>query len=626
MITIVILIILATVSINAIFGNNGLIQSAEKGKIAQEKAEVRERLELVLADAYAEKHVAKEKYNENDYLDEFIYSREPDAEVAETEISLNGYTFELDRSVPQLGEYIGEAGNLPPTIRNIKVIEKTETSAKIEVIVARGEGVKYKYSIKKASEGDESYTQAVERGENTYEFTGLEKLNKYTAKVELIKDNQVVDTEIIEIQMEAPEDSTAEPPAVAEGMTPVKWNGSNWVKTTANDKDWYNYAEKKWANVVLGDATFNGETLDENKAYSMLVWIPRYAYQITSQYHQNGSGAGNINVVFVDRNNQNKNKTKTYKEEYPSYTTGSGMSDYVVHPAFNYGGTKLAGIWVGKYETSHTGCTTDRTTGESNTNVTTLTPMIKAGVTSWRRIMVSNIFTVCTEMNKSGNSYGLNTSDSVVDPHMMKNSEWGAVAYLSKSKYGKETEEVWINPNSNYITGQAGDSVSASYTASTNAYNTGNGQKASTTGNVTGVYDMNGGAYEYVAAYVNNGNSNLGTNGDTLVNAAEKYKDVYKVTTDSQLNNYNNAQPTQGQGALTKDTGYYGDAVWETSNNSSRLNSWYGEHSDFPYSSYPFFHRGGVYSYTSNAGVFNFAYFDGINNSTLSFRVVVPVF
>ncbi len=153
----------------------------------------------------------------------------------------------------------------------------------------------------------------------------------------------------------------AEAPTVTEGMTPVKWNGSSWVKTTA-DKDWYNYAEKKWANVVLGDATFNEDTLDESKAYSMLVWIPRYAYQITSGYHQSGAeinpsdgtlGAGNINVVFVDKNNQDKNKTKTYNEEYPSYTTGNGMSDYVVHPAFNYGGTKLAGIWVGKYETRH---------------------------------------------------------------------------------------------------------------------------------------------------------------------------------------------------------------------------------------------------------------------------------
>ncbi len=122
--------------------------------------------------------MAKEKYNENDYLNEFIYSREPDAEVAETEISLNGYTFELDRSVPQLGEYIGEAGNLPPTIRNIKVIGKTETSAKIEVTVARGEGVKYKYSIKKSNEGDESYTPAVEKEENKKYKSNRKNRNK----------------------------------------------------------------------------------------------------------------------------------------------------------------------------------------------------------------------------------------------------------------------------------------------------------------------------------------------------------------------------------------------------------------------------------------------------------------
>ncbi len=94
---------------------------------------------------------------------------------------------------------------------------------------------------------------------------------------------------------------------------------------TINDKDWYNYSEKKWANVVLGDSTFNGEILDESKAYSMLVWIPRYAYQITSGYHQSGADinlsdgtlvAGNINVVFVDKNNQDQNKTKKYNKSY----------------------------------------------------------------------------------------------------------------------------------------------------------------------------------------------------------------------------------------------------------------------------------------------------------------------
>lgn len=406
-------------------------------------------------------------------------------------------------------------------------------------------------------------------------------------------------------------------PKLADGMTPVKYvSGTGWVQTTAEDEEWYNYAEQKWANVVLADASWNdaelnGEpvkVLDEsgNTPYSMLVWIPRYAYQITNGYHQNS--AGTINVVFIDTNNQDKGKTTTYSEEYPSFATGSGMTDYVVHPAFNFGEDKLSGFWVGKYETSHTGCTTDASTGTSNTNVTTLTPMIRAGVTSWRSIEIGNMFTVCRNLNND-TRYGLsNDDDNVVDPHLMKNSEWGAVAYLSKSEYGKETEEVWINLNRNYITGQAGSGASVGDTTSTNAYNTTNGQKASTTGNVTGIYDISGGAWEYVAAYVNNGHDNIDTYGSELVNTG-KYVEVYRASTndgsDNRETNYSYAQPSAGL-SIDATSGYFGDAIWETSNTYSDGNSWYEDSSIFPYSIYPFFVRGGRYNSATGAGVFGF--------------------
>lgn len=240
----------------------------------------------------------------------------------------------------------------------------------------------------------------------------------------------------------------------------------------------------------------------------------------------------------------------------------------------------------------------------------------KAEVTSWREITPSNIYTVCTEMNKSGNSYGLSTSDSLVDPHMMKNTEWGAVAYLSKSKYGKKTEEVWLNPNSNCITGEAGNSVNASQTSSTNNYKSTNGQKASTTGNITGVYDMNGGTEEYVAAYVNNGNSSLQDNGSDLVNAEAKYKDVYsKGSSDTSISANNYAA------ASSK----YGDAVYETSSSGSGSTSWYLDYSDFPHYDTPFFNRGSAYYNTVNAGVFSFDYYFGIAEGNRGFRLVVPV-
>ena len=68
------------------------------------------------------------------------------------------------------------------------------------------------------------------------------------------------------------------------GMIPIKWNGSSWVETTVNDPDWYDYTAKKWANAKTSDG-------------SMWVWIPRYAYSVTSGYHS--SNAGTIEVEFM---------------------------------------------------------------------------------------------------------------------------------------------------------------------------------------------------------------------------------------------------------------------------------------------------------------------------------------
>ena len=196
----------------------------------------------------------------------------------------------------------------------------------------------------------------------------------------------------------------------------------------------------------------------------------------------------------------------------------------------------------------------------------------------------------------------------------MKNDEWGAVAYLSKSEYGKETEEVWINNSSSYITGSAGNSASASQdTGTTNDYTSTQGVRASTTGNVYGVYDMSGGAWEYVAGYVNNGNSNLTTYGSSLVSGEVRTKNVYSVgSSDSRDNNY------------AASAGVYGDAVYETSTNGNSSNeSWYGDYSYFPYTSNPFFERGGYYDDGSNAGVFAFNYSYGYSISGISFRPVL---
>ncbi len=201
-ITIVILIILALVAISFAFGENGVVKYADKAKLDAEIDSARERLSLVLGSAYTEKKTSTKYESEEEFLDnhleEYVYGREPDANIERDEedgnkISLNGHVFELDRSVPQLGDYIGPEGNLPARIRSIKRVETDNTYSElsIEVTAARAEGATYRYSYKK--EGEE-YNSPEERSENTYIFTNLESQLKYWIKVELVMNGEVVDT------------------------------------------------------------------------------------------------------------------------------------------------------------------------------------------------------------------------------------------------------------------------------------------------------------------------------------------------------------------------------------------------------------------------------------------------
>ena len=343
------------------------------------------------------------------------------------------------------------------------------------------------------------------------------------------------------------EDKGVNTPKLGTGMTPIKWNGSSWVNTTGSDPEWYDYTAKKWANAKTSDG-------------SMWVWIPRYAYSITSGYHS--STAGNIDVEFM------KGLTNETSTGRTRFDNASGQGNWNIHPAFNYGST-VSGIWVAKFEASNSG-------GKIK---------VEPGVSSWRSITVNDIYTNCLNYNKTLNS------------HMMKNDEWGAVAYLSKSKYGKNAE-VTINSNSSYYTGGG----------SGNAYVSNIGQ--STTGTVHGVYDMSGGAWEYVAAYVYVGYTT--SYGSSLVNGDAKTKNVYsKASTDNATNNYN------------ANSSKYGDAVYETSTSGSGSTSWYGDYSDFPSTGGPFFQRGGHYNGGTDAGVFFFYNYYGGTSSYLSFRPVL---
>ena len=183
-ITIVIIMILSIIAINTIFGENGLVRSAEKAKFESDKATAREQIELVLGSAYIEKSTKKPGYNDNEYLDNYVKERLPGVEIGEKEIALNGFVFELDRSVPRLGKYIGQSTG--PVIKEIKVVEKTTNSIIIEVEAIRAEGGDYTYTYKKNDEGEESWKQAGSGKDNTCTFDNLEANVIYNIKVKVV--------------------------------------------------------------------------------------------------------------------------------------------------------------------------------------------------------------------------------------------------------------------------------------------------------------------------------------------------------------------------------------------------------------------------------------------------------
>ncbi len=189
---------------------------------------------------------------------------------------------------------------------------------------------------------------------------------------------------------------------------------------------------------------------------------------------------------------------------------------------------------------------------------------------------------------------------------MAKNSEWGAVAYLSHSRYGKDGE-VYINNCNQYITGIGADSANAPASGATcitdnNKYNGESGKNASTAGNEYGVYDMSGGANEYVMGVYRQTKGSSGFN-DNLFGIDEKYYDNY-ITNDILT-------------ACGNKT-CYGHALIETKN-------WYNDTGTFVNSNCSWFHRGGLNNDVSNAGVFGFSCWDGGSgsNSSASFRVVL---
>lgn len=397
-------------------------------------------------------------------------------------------------------------------------------------------------------------------------------------------------------------------PELGQGMIPITISndGTATVADIYNEENpWYDYDKKKWANAVkLVSGTYTvGQVIPESAIQAYFVWIPRYKYKIFNEGNYTSSISGTptsstkqtIDIVF-----ESKDKTAS---------TGSTVGSYLTHPSFTSLDTN--GLWVGKYETGYNGATSTATAQVSSTDSTKI--IVKPNVYSWRSNTVYNMFIAAYNYDLTNNS------------HMMKNTEWGAVAYLSHSVYGIN-KEININNNSSFKTGYSALTTTNQTTypgtfgdgATYNQpYNTETGYLASTTGNISGIYDMSGGAWEYMAAYMS---GQLGGSGFTTTTIANtdyaKYLDVYSAS--STIASYNNR-------ILGDATGEIGPFYsYADGDGSTRYhNSWYADPSYFVDSSSPWFSRGGGYYYGVLAGQFYFTRVTGAVYSAFGSRLVL---
>ena len=388
--------------------------------------------------------------------------------------------------------------------------------------------------------------------------------------------------------------SGANRPVLAEGMIPITYDGSKWVKADEYGayNNWYDYGNQKWANAVMvttakRDTYMNadvGTTIPENDILAYFVWIPRYKYKLFNATYASGTSAQLIEVTFENGTSTTGNVTCTYNTNGAETCTNKSNGNWYTHPAFtmiNASGnkTELKGIWVGKFET--TGSTTS--------------PTIKPGVKSIGGTAFSAMYNAVALFKTE--SYLTEIGVQNTDSHMMKNIEWGSVAYLKQSNYGLGITDMGINNNSNRITG-CGAITGSSISTTCNAYNTATGMLVSTTGNITGVYDMSGGGWEYV---MGNYNKQAGSSGLTISSIPIEHIDIYSGTNVSYS--------------------HLGDAVGETA-------GWYSDGADFVDYYNPWFVRGDHYSDASSAGIFSYRNSDASGTSVsiyYGFRTVLSV-
>lgn len=367
-------------------------------------------------------------------------------------------------------------------------------------------------------------------------------------------------------------------PSLLTNMIPVIYDQAKqiWIKADPNQIYW-NYKDKNWANAVfvkkyadsddpnsksrdyyLSNAAIGNEVY-EGDIIGYYVWIPRYKYVLF-----NVNGSNNIQNIVVNFES-NKDNVSTGQIDDTYYN-----GEWYTHKAFtSYG--NINGFWISKFNMSasdNTTCYLERTANDCNKSDILLYSLPNKN--SLTNISISNAYLSTNNMLKKGNIYGLVNGNS----HVLTNLEWGAITYLANSSYGIGKN---LENNGKYYK---------------------NNLDSSTTGNITGVFDMVGSYNQMVMANYNQ---------DAGLNESDNsgFKKLGTVEWPEIIDYYN---------GITSKSRILGDATME-------VETWYNSNHEFVNGEKPFIIRGGVMNNISS--IYNYSSYTGNSDENITFRTVL---
>lgn len=151
-------------------------------------------------------------------------------------------------------------------------------------------------------------------------------------------------------------------PVISDGMVAVKEKDGEWVVTTSDDDEWYDYSNGRWATIMLLDElAVTGKTNSEIRAMSQserevalkdamvevegstFVWIPRYTYKVEN---------GEVKIVYSKLTDDylNDGYTRNPAFYFGEYTGADSDLASDANTGYTAGGKELTGIWISKNE------------------------------------------------------------------------------------------------------------------------------------------------------------------------------------------------------------------------------------------------------------------------------------